>query len=127
MSSKNNDCSTIGNVPDIVEMSFAQMEGQSYKCGTKGHLSNTYAKNVLKGQCNMDEMKMQNVQLMQASKVTMSTINDQSTVTGTIPTWLKYPRHHQSRGKRTILAGPADPQEWNHLYPQLCANQQAHV
>ena len=27
MSSKNNDCSTTGNVPDIVDMSFAQMEG----------------------------------------------------------------------------------------------------
>ena len=29
------------------------------------------------------------------------------------------------KGKHTILAGPADPQEWNHLYPQLCAK--AHV
>ena len=27
MSSKNDDCSTTANVPDIVEMSFAQMEG----------------------------------------------------------------------------------------------------
>ena len=27
MSLKNEDCSTTGNVPDIVEMSFAQMEG----------------------------------------------------------------------------------------------------
>ena len=27
MSSKNNDCSTTGNVPNIVEMSFTQMEG----------------------------------------------------------------------------------------------------
>ena len=31
------------------------------------------------------------------------------------------------KGEQTILAGPADPQEWNHLHPQLCANQQAHV
>ena len=27
MSSKNDDCSTTGNVPNIVEMSFTQMEG----------------------------------------------------------------------------------------------------
>ena len=27
MSSKNNNCSTTGNVPNIVEMSFTQMEG----------------------------------------------------------------------------------------------------
>ena len=34
----------------------------------------------------MDKMKMQDVQLMQASGVTMSTINDWSTVMGTTPT-----------------------------------------
>ena len=33
----------------------------------------------------MDEMKMQDVQLMQASGVTMSTNDDQSTMTGTTP------------------------------------------
>ena len=38
MSSKNDDHSTTGNVPNIVEMSFAQMDGHCYKCGTKGHL-----------------------------------------------------------------------------------------
>ena len=54
----------------------------------------------------------------------MSTDDDQSTMTGTTPV-----THgsSQSRGKQTILAGPADPQEWNHLYQQLCANQLAHV
>ena len=31
-------------------MSFAQMEGQCYKCGAKGHLSNTHTKNVTRGQ-----------------------------------------------------------------------------
>ena len=31
------------------------------------------------------------------------------------------------KGQQTILAGPADRQEWNHLYPLLCTNQQAHV
>ena len=31
------------------------------------------------------------------------------------------------KGKQTILVGPADPQEWNHLHTQLCANQQAYV
>ena len=49
MSLKNNDHSDTGTVPNIVEMSFAQMEGHCYKCGTKGHLSNTCTKNVLKG------------------------------------------------------------------------------
>ena len=48
MSSKNNDHSATGNVPNIVEMSFTQMEGQCYKCGAKGHLSNTCTKNVPK-------------------------------------------------------------------------------
>ena len=38
MSSKNNDHSTTGIVPNIVEMSFTQMEGQCYKCGAKGHM-----------------------------------------------------------------------------------------
>ena len=40
MSLEKEDCSATGNVPNIVEMSFAQMEGQCYKCSTKGHLSN---------------------------------------------------------------------------------------
>ena len=85
MSSKNDDHSTAGNIPDIAEMSFTQMEGQCYKCGTKGHLSNTCTKNVLKGQWYMDKMKMQDVQLMQASVVTTSTDDDQSNVVGTTP------------------------------------------
>ena len=59
MSSKNDNCSTTGNVPDIVEMSFAQMKGQCYKCGTKGHLCSTCTKNVTKGQWCMDKMKTQ--------------------------------------------------------------------
>ena len=55
MSSKNKNHSATGNVPNIVEMSFAQMEGQCYKCGTKGPLSNTCTKNVPKGQWYMDK------------------------------------------------------------------------
>ena len=54
-------------------------------CGTKGHLSNTCTKNALKGQWYMDKMKMQDVQLMQASGVTTSTDNDWSTMMGTAP------------------------------------------
>ena len=86
MSSKNDDHSTTGNVPSIVEMSFAQMEEQCYKCGAKGHLSNMCTKNVMKGQWYMDKMKMQDAQLTQASADTTSTIDDQSTVMGTTPT-----------------------------------------
>ena len=51
MSSKNDDHSTTGHVPDILEMFFVQIEGSCYKCGAKGHLSNTWTNNVLKGQC----------------------------------------------------------------------------
>ena len=52
----------------------------------QGSLSNTCTKNVMKGQWYMDKMKMQDVQLMQASGDTMSTINDWSSPTGTTPT-----------------------------------------
>ena len=45
---------------------------------------NTCTKNVPKGQWYMDKMKMQDAQLMQASGATVSTDNDQSTMTGTI-------------------------------------------
>ena len=86
MSSKNKDHSTTGNVPNIVEMSFTQMEGQFYKCGAKGHLSNTCTKNVTKGQWYMDKMKMQDMELTQASGDTMSTVDDWSSVMGTTPT-----------------------------------------
>ena len=80
------DHSTTGNVPNIVEMSFAQMEGQCYKCGAKGHLSNTCTKNVTKGQWYMDKMKRQDTQLMHVSGDTMSTVDDHSLVMGTTPT-----------------------------------------
>ena len=66
-------------------MSLAQMEGQCYRRGMKGHLNNTYTKNVLKGQWYMDKMKMQDVQFMQARDVTMSTADDWSTLMGTTP------------------------------------------
>ena len=67
-------------------MSFAQMEGQCYKCGARGHLSKKCTKNVLKGQWYMDKMKIQDAQLTQASGDTISTVDDQSTITGTTPT-----------------------------------------
>ena len=85
-SSKNEDYSATRNVPRIVEMPFAQMEGQCYNCGTKGHLSNTWSKNVAKGHWYLDKMKKQEVQMMQANGDTMSTINDWSSVMGTTPT-----------------------------------------
>ena len=93
----------------------------------------------------MDRMKTKDVQLMQASGDTMSTIDDWSTVMGTTPTT------NDSSSQGTASQGanrpswqgsclpfstsylyisrrsPVDPQEWNHLYPQLCTNQQAHV
>ena len=77
----------------------------------------------------MGKMKMQDAQLTQTSGVTMITNDDWSTVAGTTPaTNGSSSQGLTSQGaKQTILAGPADPQEWNHLYPQLCANQQAHV
>ena len=77
----------------------------------------------------MDKMKMQDVQLMQTSGDTMSTVNDWSTIMGaTATTNGSSSQGTASQGaKQTILEVPADPQEWNHLYPQLCTNQQAHV
>ena len=86
MLSKNDNHSTTGNVPDTVEMSFTQMEGQCHTCGTKGHLSNTCTKNVPKGQWYMDKMKMTDVQPTQASVDTMSNVNDWSIIKGTTPT-----------------------------------------
>ena len=86
MSSKNDDHSTTGNVSNIVEMSFTQMEGCCYKCGTKGHGRNPCTKNVLKGQWYMGKMKTQDVQLMQASGNTMITVDDWSSITGITPT-----------------------------------------
>ena len=75
-----------------------------------------------------DKMKVQDVQLMQASGATKSTDNDQSTMAGTNPTTNGLSSQHcQSRGKQTLLAGSVDPQKWNHLYPQLCTSQQVHV
>ena len=55
-------------------------------CGAKGHLSNTCTKNVTKVQWYMDKLKMQDVQLMQASVDTTSTVDNQSSVAGTTPT-----------------------------------------
>ena len=70
MSSKNDDCSTSGNVPNILEMSFTQMEGQCYKCGAKGHLSHKCTKDVPRGQWYVDKIKVQDAQLMQANGAT---------------------------------------------------------
>ena len=65
---------------------------------------------------------------MQASGVAMSTDDDQSTVMETTPTTNgSSSQALQVKGKQTILAGPEDLQEWNYSYPELCANQQAHV
>ena len=66
-------------------MAFAQMEGQCYKCGTKGHLSNTCNKNVATGHCHMDKMKIQEAHLMQASGDTANTSDDPSSIMGTTP------------------------------------------
>ena len=85
MSSKNDNHSTTGNIPDIVEMSFTQMEGQCYKCGAKGPLSNKCTNDVPRGQWYIDKIKVQDVQLTQAIGVCMSTDNDQSTIMGSIP------------------------------------------
>ena len=124
MSSKNDNHSTTGDVPDIVEMSFAQMEGQCYKFGTKGHLSNTCTKDVPTGQWYINKMKAQEAQLMQTSGATTRLDNHQSTVTGTTPTT----NGLSSQGTTSQEANrPADPQKWNHLYPQIHANQQVHV
>ena len=99
MSSNNDDHSTTGNMPDIVEMSFTQMEGQYYKCGAKGHLSNTCTKNIIEGQWYMDKMNMQDMQLMQASGDRTSTINDCHNQMAQIA------MHSQSRGKQTSWQG----------------------
>ena len=107
MSSKNNDRSTTGNVPNMVEMSFAQMEGQCYTCGAKGHLSNTCTKNVAKGQWYMDMMKTQDMQLLQASGDTKTTINDQSSITGT-------PTTNGSSSQGTVSQGANRP-SWQGL------------
>ena len=67
ISSKNNDHSTTGNAPNIVEISFSQMEGQCYKCGANGHLSKRCTKDVPRGQWYIDKIKVQDAQLMQAN------------------------------------------------------------
>ena len=61
------------------------MEGQCYKCGAKCHLSNTCTKNVTERHWYMDKRKTQDAQLMQAIGDTVSTVDDQSSVTGTTP------------------------------------------
>ena len=33
----------------------------------------------------------------------------------------------QVKGQTDHLGRRADPHEWNHLYPQLCTNEQAHI
>ena len=71
----------------------------------------------------MDKMKAQDAELMQASRDTTSTVDDRSTVMGTTHTTnSSSSQGTTSQGKKTILAGPTDPQEWNHFYPQLCTN-----
>ena len=72
----------------------------------------------------MDKMKMQDVQLMQSSGVAMSTDNDQSTVMGTTPATNGSSSQGTASQGANRPSWPADPQEWNHLYPQVCAKKQ---
>ena len=61
------------------------MEGQCYKCGAKGHLSNKCTMNILKGQWYIDKAKSQDAQLTQANGARTSTNNNQDTVMGSTP------------------------------------------
>ena len=76
----------------------------------------------------MDKMKTQDVQLMQASGKTMSTVDDQSTMMGTTPTT------NGSNSQGTATQGANRP-SWQGLqihksgtiYTHSYTNQQAHV
>ena len=73
MSSKNDDHSTTGNVPNIVEMLCTDGRMMLH-VWCQGSPNYTCTKNVAEGQWYMDKMKMQDMQLMQASGDTMSTV-----------------------------------------------------
>ena len=52
---------------------------------TKGRLSSKCTKDVPKGRWYIDKINAQNMQLMQASELKMSTDDDWSTITGSTP------------------------------------------
>ena len=79
----------------------------------------------------MDNMKMQDMQLTQASGVTMSTTNDQSTVAGTTPTTNGSSSQvtTSQRANRPCWQGLQIHNSgtiYTHSYAQV-TNQQAHV